>query len=188
MRVFGIWKLPIGYCAVACEIWSVLPRFAFWAWLGASFINYSKVAQDSPPKQSRSVFRRNTDPVSNGTCKRPIDCRKQKVESLSNGETFTMNRARRKENTLCPTGFKRWSSTCVWPCAPATAKATCKLGCSSFVACDLYDRIRRRSKEAAWPSGQRVGLAIRWSRVWVPIWPLAGFVLVVPSSNPWLCL
>ena len=30
---------------------------------------------------------------------------------------------------------------------------------------------------AAWPSGQRVGLAIRRSRVRVPLWPLAGFVL-----------
>ena len=28
-----------------------------------------------------------------------------------------------------------------------------------------------------WPSGQRVGLAIRRSRVRVPLWPLAGFVL-----------
>ena len=79
VRGFGIWKLPIGYCAVVCEIWSVLPRITLWARLGASFINYSKVAQDSSPKQSRSVFRRNTDRVSNGTCKRPIDCLKQEV-------------------------------------------------------------------------------------------------------------
>ena len=31
--------------------------------------------------------------------------------------------------------------------------------------------------EAAVPSGQRVGLAVRRSRVRVPLWPLAGFVL-----------
>ena len=31
--------------------------------------------------------------------------------------------------------------------------------------------------EAAWPSGQHVGLAIRRSRVRVPLWRLAGFVL-----------
>ena len=35
--------------------------------------------------------------------------------------------------------------------------------------------------EAAWPSGQRVGLAIRRSRVRVPLWPLAGFVLCRPE-------
>ena len=32
-----------------------------------------------------------------------------------------------------------------------------------------------------WPSGQRVGLAIRRSRVRVPLWPLAGFVLGRPE-------
>ena len=37
------------------------------------------------------------------------------------------------------------------------------------------------SVEAAWPSGQRVGLAIRRSRVRVPLWPLAGFVLGRPE-------
>ena len=31
--------------------------------------------------------------------------------------------------------------------------------------------------EAAWPSGQRIGLAILLSWVRVPLWPLAGFVL-----------
>ena len=35
--------------------------------------------------------------------------------------------------------------------------------------------------EAAWPSGQRVGLAIRRSRVRVPLWPLAVFVLGRPE-------
>ena len=35
--------------------------------------------------------------------------------------------------------------------------------------------------EAAWPSGQRVGLAIRRSRVRVSLWPLAGFVLGRPE-------
>ena len=34
---------------------------------------------------------------------------------------------------------------------------------------------------AAWPSGQRVGLAIRRSQVRVPLWPLAGFVLGRPE-------
>ena len=36
-------------------------------------------------------------------------------------------------------------------------------------------------REAVWPSGQRVGLAIRRSRVRVPLWPLAGFVLGRPE-------
>ena len=45
--------------------------------------------------------------------------------------------------------------------------------------------------EAAWPSGQRVGLAFRRSRVRVPLLPLAGdgFVLGRPkfkSSAKWL--
>ena len=35
--------------------------------------------------------------------------------------------------------------------------------------------------EAAWPCGQGVGLAIRRSRVRVPLWPLAGFVLGRPE-------
>ena len=34
---------------------------------------------------------------------------------------------------------------------------------------------------AAWLSGQLVGLAIRRSRVRVPLWPLAGFVLGRPE-------
>ena len=36
-------------------------------------------------------------------------------------------------------------------------------------------------REVAWPSGQRVGLAIGRSRVRVPLWPLAGFVLGRPE-------
>ena len=36
-------------------------------------------------------------------------------------------------------------------------------------------------EEAAWPSGQRVALAIRRSRVGVPLWPLARFVLGRPE-------
>ena len=39
----------------------------------------------------------------------------------------------------------------------------------------------QRHVEAAWPSGQRVGLAIRPSRVRVPLWPLAGFMLCRPE-------
>ena len=35
--------------------------------------------------------------------------------------------------------------------------------------------------EAAWPSGQPVRLTIRQSRVQVPLWPLAGFVLGRPE-------
>ena len=44
--------------------------------------------------------------------------------------------------------------------------------------------LRRSIKEAAWSSSQCVGLAIRQSRVLVPLWPLAGFVPCGPSSNP----
>ena len=40
---------------------------------------------------------------------------------------------------------------------------------------------RRTIKEAAWLSGQCVGLAIRQSRVQVPLWPLAEFVLCGPE-------
>ena len=36
-------------------------------------------------------------------------------------------------------------------------------------------------REAAWPSGLRVGLAIWQSCVRVPLWPLAGFVLGRPE-------
>ena len=35
--------------------------------------------------------------------------------------------------------------------------------------------------EAAWPSGQPVRLTIQQSRVQVPLWPLAGFVLGHPE-------
>ena len=42
-------------------------------------------------------------------------------------------------------------------------------------------RAERIGMEGAWPSGQRVGLAIRWSLVRVPLWPLAGFVLGRPE-------
>ena len=38
-----------------------------------------------------------------------------------------------------------------------------------------------KDREAAWPSGQRVGLAIQRSRVRVLLWPLAGFVLGHPE-------
>ena len=40
---------------------------------------------------------------------------------------------------------------------------------------------KQANNEAAWPSCQRVGLAIRRSRVRVPLWPLAGFVLGRPE-------
>ena len=42
-------------------------------------------------------------------------------------------------------------------------------------------RAERVGIEGAWPSGQRVGLAIRWSRVRFPLWQLAGFVLGRPK-------
>ena len=38
-----------------------------------------------------------------------------------------------------------------------------------------------KDREAAWPSGQRVGLAIQRSPVRVLLWPLAGFVLGRPE-------
>ena len=37
------------------------------------------------------------------------------------------------------------------------------------------------SLKAAWPSSQPVGLRIRWSWVWIPLWSLAGFVLGHPD-------
>ena len=41
--------------------------------------------------------------------------------------------------------------------------------------------ISYRDKEAGWPSGHRLGLAIPQSRVEVPLWPLARFVLGPPK-------
>ena len=38
-----------------------------------------------------------------------------------------------------------------------------------------------KAMEATWPSGQRVGLAIRRSRVRIALRPLAGFVLGRPK-------
>ena len=43
------------------------------------------------------------------------------------------------------------------------------------------NKLRRILLEAAWPSCQRVGLAIQRSRVRFPLWPLAGFVLGRPE-------
>ena len=43
------------------------------------------------------------------------------------------------------------------------------------------DTPSRQINEVAWPSGQRVGLAIRRSRVRVLFRPLAGFVLGRPE-------
>ena len=39
----------------------------------------------------------------------------------------------------------------------------------------------RWTREAAWPSGQHVRLAVQRSQVRVPLWPLAGFVLGHPE-------
>ena len=45
----------------------------------------------------------------------------------------------------------------------------------------LGTRVTVDHEEAVWPSGQWVELAIRWSQVRVPLWPLAGFVLGRPE-------
>ena len=42
-------------------------------------------------------------------------------------------------------------------------------------------QLMRQRGRLTWPSGQRVGLAIRRSRVRVPLWSLAGFVLGRPE-------
>ena len=39
--------------------------------------------------------------------------------------------------------------------------------------------------KAAWLGGQHVGLAIQWSRVRIPFWSLAGFVLGRPEFKFW---
>ena len=62
----------------------------------------------------------------------------------------------------------------------------CVLCFSSIEKQSDRNLVRGRGKfnvyeEAAWPSGQRVGLVIRWSRVRVPLWPLAGFALGRPE-------
>ena len=49
---------------------------------------------------------------------------------------------------------------------------------SLFPHCGAWSQARW---EAAWPSGQRFGLAISRCRVRVPLWPLAGFVLSRPK-------
>ena len=47
--------------------------------------------------------------------------------------------------------------------------------------CGVWSDLVGFIEEAAWPSGQRVGLAIRRSWVRVPLWPLAWFVLGRPE-------
>ena len=42
-------------------------------------------------------------------------------------------------------------------------------------------RIKHKAMEAVWLSGWRIGFAIQWSRVRVPLCPLAGFVLGLPE-------
>ena len=46
---------------------------------------------------------------------------------------------------------------------------------------EKFDGKARVKGEAAWPSGQCVGLAIRRSRARVSLWPLAGFLLGRPE-------
>ena len=38
------------------------------------------------------------------------------------------------------------------------------------------DRITKKGRGAVWPSGQHVGFTIHCSWLWVPPWPLLGFV------------
>ena len=68
--------------------------------------------------------------------------------------------------------IKKFPKSPFWPAGRVLSSDKHKLICSS--SCQVYG-------EAAWPSGQRVGLAIRQSRVRVPLWPLAGFVLGRPE-------
>ena len=50
----------------------------------------------------------------------------------------------------------------------------------------IYPNLKwsRGYKEAAWPSGQRVGLVIPRSQVRVRLWHLLDLFSVFPSSNP----
>ena len=45
----------------------------------------------------------------------------------------------------------------------------------------MYTNLKCYCQEAAWLSGQHVGLAIRRSWVRILLWPLAGFVLSHPE-------
>ena len=51
----------------------------------------------------------------------------------------------------------------------------------AFMRCGLAFVFILHFLEAAWPSGQCVGPAIRRSRLRVPLWPLAGFVFGRPE-------
>ena len=79
----------------------------------------------------------------------------------------------------------------VVPCSPSPSRE-----CFAFVVVEFLEKKELRRKEnkrgkkrledklvynveAAWPSGRYVGLAVRRSRVRVPLWPRAGFVLGV---------
>ena len=77
----------------------------------------------------------------------------------------------------------------VW-CSQRNEERTPKESCRpAWEMESLYHRLvfqllisrQRRLWKAAWPSGQRVVLAIRRSRVRVALWPLAGFVLCRPE-------
>ena len=52
---------------------------------------------------------------------------------------------------------------------------------SNFSISETNAEYQSFCREAAWPNGQRVGLAIRRSRFGVPLWPLAGFALGRPE-------
>ena len=97
----------------------------------------------------------------------------------------TKSQTNSSERVLCILGISRFCITSLrYSCAPTKLEPRSDqqtFGCPpkhanrqkaiGKVSVDLSVR------EAAWPSGQRVGLAIRRSRVQVPLWPLAGFVL-----------
>ena len=79
----------------------------------------------------------------------------------------------------------------VAPCSPSPSRECFALAVVEFLENKELRRKEKKRKnkrledelvynvEAAWASSRYVGLAIRRSRVRVPLWPLAGFVLGV---------
>ena len=94
---------------------------------------------------------------------------------------------------VCNTWLKVWTycPSAIWkvyvqqknPCC-SSQKWICgvkKLSCAWCIARCQSCWLWMFTWRAGWPSGQRVGLAIRRSQVRVPLWPLAGFVLGRPE-------